>query len=79
MTGQDDQIKLQSCYGKNERYDSSRIQRNDDVGNQYEADNQSLREFSDTAINQIDSSISHAVSYDGVTKKKRLTAKGLEY
>ena len=37
--------------------------------------------FPDTTINQIDSSISHTVGYDGTTKKSngKLTAKGLEY
>ena len=51
------------------------------MGNQYEADYQRLREFADTTINQIDSSISHTVGYDGATKKrdKKFTAKGLEY
>ena len=81
LTGQDDQIKQQPCYGKDEGDGSSRIQRNDDVGNQYEADYQRLREFADTTINQIDSSISHTVGYDGATKKRdrKLTVKGLEY
>ena len=51
---------------KNEGYGSSRIQRNDDVGNQY----QRLREFADTTINQIDSSISYTVGYDGATRKR---------
>ena len=37
-TGQDDQINQQLCYGKDEGDGSSRIQRNDDVGNQYESD-----------------------------------------
>ena len=78
---QDDQIKQQSCYGKNERDGSSRIQRIDDVGNQYEADYQKLRESADTTVNQIDSSISHTIGYDGATKKRdrKLIAKGLEY
>ena len=51
------------------------------MGNQYEADYQRLREFADTTINQIDSSISHTVGYDGATKKRdrKLTVKGLEY
>ena len=81
LTGQDDQIKQQPCYGKDEGDGSSRIQRNDDVGNQYEADYQRLREFADTTINQIDSSISHTVGYDGATKKRdrKLTVKSLEY
>ena len=81
LTGQDDQINQQSWYGKDEGNGSSRIQRNDDVGNQYEADYQRLREFADTTINQTDTSISHTVGYDGTTKKKdrKLTAKGLEY
>ena len=81
LTGQDDQINQQSCYGKDEGAGSSRIQRNDDVGNQYEADYQRLREFADTTINQIDSSISHTVGYDVTTKKRnrKLTAKGLEF
>ena len=80
LTGQDDQIILQSCYGK-EGDGSSRIQINDDVGNQYEADYQRLREFADTTINQIDSSISDTVGYDGTRKKtdRKLTAKGLKY
>ena len=43
LTGEDDQIKQQSCYGKDKWHGSSRIQRNDDVGNQYEADYQRLR------------------------------------
>ena len=48
------------------------------MGNQYEADYQRLREFADTTINQIGSSISIQL---GMTKKKdrKLTAKGLEY
>ena len=81
FTGQDDQIKQQSCYGKDEGDGSSRIQRNGDVGNQYEADYQRLREFAGTAINQIDSSISHIVGYNEATKKRdrKLTAKGLEH
>ena len=81
LTGQDNQINQQSCYGKDEGDGSSRIQRNDDVGNQYEADYQRLREFPDTTINQIDSSISHTVGYDVTTKKRdsKLTAKGLEH
>ena len=51
------------------------------MGNQYEADYQKLREFADTTVNQIDSSISHTIGYDGATKKRdrKLTAKGLEY
>ena len=51
------------------------------MGNQYEADYRRLREFADTTINQIDSSISHTDGYDGATKKRdrKLTAKGLEY
>ena len=78
---QDDQIKQQSCYGKDERDGSSRIQRIDDVGNQYEADYQKLRESADTTVNQIESSISHTIGYDGATKKRdrKLIAKGLEY
>ena len=81
LAGQDDQIKQQSCYGKDEGDGSSRIQRNGDVGNQYEADYQRLREFAGTAINQIDSSISHIVGYNEATKKRdrKLTAKGLEH
>ena len=80
LTGQDDH-KQQPHYGKDEGDSSSRIQRNDDVGNQYEADYQRLREFADTTINQIDSSISHTVGYDGATKKRdrKLTVKGLKY
>ena len=51
------------------------------MGNQYEADHQKLREFADTTINQIDTSISHTVGYGEATKKgyRKLTAKGLEY
>ena len=51
------------------------------MGNQYEADYRRLREFADTTINQIDSSISHTDGYDGATKKRdrKLTAKGSEY
>ena len=51
------------------------------MGNQYEADYQRLREFADTTINQIDSSVSHTVGCYRVTKKrdKKLTAKRLEY
>ena len=81
LTGQDDQINQQSCYGRDEGNGSSRIQRNVDVGNQCEADYQRLREFADTAINQIDSSINHTVGCDVTTKKRdrKLTAKGLEY
>ena len=81
LAGQDDQINQQSCYRKDEGDGSSRIQRNDDVGNQYEADYQRLREFADTTINQVDSSLSHTVGYDVTTKKRdrKLTAKGLEY
>ena len=48
---------------------SSRIQKNDDVSYQHEADYQRLREFADTAINQINTSISHIVGYDGATKE----------
>ena len=51
LTGQDDQINQQSCYGKDEGDDSSRILRNDDMGNQYEADYQRLREFADATMN----------------------------
>ena len=81
LAGQDDQIKQQSCYGKDEGDGSSRIQKNDDVRNQYEPDYQRLREFADTTINQIDSSVSHTVGCYRVTKKrdKKLTAKRLEY
>ena len=81
VTRQGDQINQQSCYGKDAGDESSRFQRNDDVGNQYEADYQRLREFVDTTISQIDSSISHTVGYDGTTKKGdgKLTSKGLEY
>ena len=81
LTGQDDQINQQLCYGKDEGDGSSRIQRNDDVSNQYQAGYQRLREFADTTINQIDSSISHTVCYDVTIKKRdrKLTAKGLEY
>ena len=51
------------------------------MGNQYEADYQRLPEFANTAIDQIDSSISDTVGYDGTTKKRdrKLTGKGLEY
>ena len=51
------------------------------MGNKYEADYQKLRELADTAINQIDSSISHTVGHDGATKKRdrKLTVTGLEY
>ena len=51
------------------------------MGNQYEADYQRLREFADTTINQIDSSISHTAGYDGAAKKgdRKLTVTGLEY
>ena len=51
------------------------------MGNQYDADYQRLREFADTTINQIDSSISHSVGYDGAAKKRdrKLTVTGLEY
>ena len=75
--GQDNQINQQSCYGKDEGDGLSRIQRNDDVGNQNEADYQRLREFADTTISQIDQSINHTVEYDGTTKKRdrKLTAK----
>ena len=58
---------------KNEGYGPSRIQRNDDVGNQYDDvgnQYQRLREFADTTINQIDSSISYTVGYDGATRKR---------
>ena len=81
LTGQEDQIKQQLCYGKDERDGLSRIKRNDDMGNQHEANYQRLRDFADTAINQIDSSISHTVGHNGATKKsdRKLTAKGLEY
>ena len=81
LAGQDNQIKQQSCYGKDKGDGSSGIQRNDDVGNQYKADYQRLREFADTTFNQIGSSISHTAGYDGATKKRdrKLTAKGLEY
>ena len=48
LTGQGDQIKQQACYGKDEGDGLSRIQRNVDVGNQYEADYQRLTEFADT-------------------------------
>ena len=73
------QIK-QQC-GKDEGDGSTRIQRNDGMGNQYDADYWKLREFVDTAINQINSSISHTGGYDEATKKRdrKFTAKGLEY
>ena len=69
------------CYGKDKGDGSSSIQRNDDVGNQYEADYQRLREFADTTINQTESSANHTVGYDVTTKNRdrKLTAKGLEY
>ena len=51
LTGQDDQINQQSCYGKEKGDGSSRILRNDDMGNQYEADYQRLREFADATMN----------------------------
>ena len=51
LTGQDDQINQQSCYEKDEGDGSSRILRNDDMGNQYEADYQRLREFADATMN----------------------------
>ena len=38
LIGQDDQINQQSCCGKDERDGSSRTQRNDDMGTQYEGD-----------------------------------------
>ena len=81
VTRQGEQINQQSCYGKDTGDESSRIQRNDNVGNQYETDYQRLREFVDTTISQIDPSISHTVGYDGTTKKgdRKLTSKGLEY
>ena len=51
------------------------------MGNQYEPDYQRLREFTDTTINQIDSSVSHTVGYYEITKKRdrKLTAKGFKY
>ena len=51
------------------------------MGNQYEADYQRLPGFANTAIDQINSSISDTVGYDGTTKKRdrKLTGKGLEY
>ena len=80
LTWQDDQINQQSCCGRDEGDGSSKIQRND-MGNQYEADYWRMREFADTTINQIDSSISHTDGYNEATKKRdrKLTAKGLKY
>ena len=51
------------------------------MGNRYKADHQRLREFADTTVNQIDTSISHTVGYDEATKEgyRKLTVKGLEY
>ena len=81
LTKQDNKISQQSCYGKDKGDGSPRIQKNDYVGNQYEAAYQRLREFADTTINQIDSLISYTVGYDGATTKRdrKFTAKGLEY
>ena len=50
--GQDDLINQQLCYGKDKRDGPSKIQGNDDVGNQYKSKYQRLRNFADTTINQ---------------------------